>query len=89
MSSDADLIEQTPESAAKQTPESQITTVVRLEALEIEIEWGRYTLGVEFVNRGAPIEINGTLSAVKTVGSLVFGFLNASRKAFKKRLSGN
>ena len=86
MSSDADLIEQTSEAAAN---EPQITTTDYLEALEIEIKWGHYTLGVEFVNRGAPIEINGTPSAIKTVGSLVFGFLNASRKAFKKRLSGN
>ena len=69
--------------------ELETTTTHYLEALELEIEWGRYKLGIEIVNRGAPIEINGTLSAVKTVGSLMFGFLNASRKAFKRKLSGN
>ena len=55
--------------------------------MEIELTWGRYTLGVEIVNQGAPIEIDGTQSAIKTVGSLVFEFLKASRNAFRKRLS--
>ena len=59
-----------------------------LEALEIEIKWGRHAVGIEFVNQGAPIEINGTLSAVKTVGSLVFGqILNAGTNVFRKRFS--
>ena len=65
------------------------TTTQYLEALEIEIKWGHYELGIEIVNRGEPIEVNGTLSAVKTVGSLMLGFLNASRKSFRRRLTGN